>query len=166
MHKCSFLEQLWDYHCIWVYRSIVFIFSSSSQKIVKWTVHQWQEFIKLIILYCFTNSILFVKLFFPFFFIFFIFFFLAASPGMRNFPRQGSNLHPLQWKHRALTTGLPGKLQECSYLTLAFFKCGECVAERNAVTTTAIGYHGLSPAKLPTVLPIFLCIISSNVNTV
>ena len=26
------------------------------------------------------------------------FFFLAAPRGMRNFPDQGSNLHPLQWK--------------------------------------------------------------------
>ena len=29
-----------------------------------------------------------------------------------SFPDQGSNPHPLQWKLRVLTTGLPGKSQE------------------------------------------------------
>ena len=36
-------------------------------------------------------------------------FFLATSCGMWNFPNQGSNLCPLQWKWRVLTTGPPGK---------------------------------------------------------
>ena len=26
-----------------------------------------------------------------------------------SFPNQGSNLYPLQWKHRVVTTGPPGK---------------------------------------------------------
>ena len=34
-------------------------------------------------------------------------FFLATPYGMQNFPDQGLNLHPLQWKHGVLTTGLP-----------------------------------------------------------
>ena len=37
-----------------------------------------------------------------------IFFFFATSHSMWD-PDQGLNLHPLQWKPRVLTTGLPGK---------------------------------------------------------
>ena len=37
------------------------------------------------------------------------FFFLAAPCVMRNFPDQGLNLCPLQWKRGVLTTGPPGK---------------------------------------------------------
>ena len=36
-------------------------------------------------------------------------FFFAALQGMRNFSDQGSNLRPLQWKCRVLTSGPPGK---------------------------------------------------------
>ena len=34
------------------------------------------------------------------------------------FPNQGSNLHPLHWKHGLLTTGLPGKSQESDFKSI------------------------------------------------
>ena len=46
-----------------------------------------------------------------FHFNFFTFFFLAVPRGLwdLNFPNQGWNPRPLQWKHRVLTTVLPHK---------------------------------------------------------
>ena len=44
-----------------------------------------------------------------FYFIVFILFFWAALHSTRNFPDQGSNPRPLQWKHGVLTAGPPGK---------------------------------------------------------
>ena len=40
-------------------------------------------------------------------------------------PRQGSNLHPLQWKHRVLTTGPPGK--SLAQLMLESLLCSRCL---------------------------------------
>ena len=41
---------------------------------------------------------------------FFFFFFGCAAPHVGSqFPNQGSNPHPLQWKRRVPTTGPPGK---------------------------------------------------------
>ena len=37
--------------------------------------------------------------------------FLAKEHSMWDLPPQGSNPRPLQWKHRVLTTGPPGKSQ-------------------------------------------------------
>ena len=36
-------------------------------------------------------------------------YFLATVHRMQNFPDQGSNLCPFQWKHRVLATGPPGR---------------------------------------------------------
>ena len=40
---------------------------------------------------------------------------------MQNFPDQGSNLYPLQWKHGILTTGPPGKFKIGFFLNLLLF---------------------------------------------
>ena len=53
----------------------------------------------------------------PFFFFFFkiyafLFILLATQCSMWNFHNQGLNPQPLQWKHRILTTGPPGKSRE------------------------------------------------------
>ena len=39
----------------------------------------------------------------------FLSFFLAVGHEGSSFPNKGSNLCPLQWQHRVLTTGPPGK---------------------------------------------------------
>ena len=44
------------------------------------------------------------------------FFFLAAPHSMWNFPNQGSNPYPLQWKRRVLTAGPPGKSLQHSWI--------------------------------------------------
>ena len=41
--------------------------------------------------------------------VFNIFFFFATPHGLWNSPNQESNPYPLQWKHRVLTPGPPGK---------------------------------------------------------
>ena len=48
------------------------------------------------------------------------FVFLTVSRGIwdLSFPDQGSKPHPLQWKHRVLTTGLPGNFLMFSVLTV------------------------------------------------
>ena len=38
---------------------------------------------------------------------------LAGRHVESQFPYQGSNLHPLHWKGKVLTTGPPGKSQKC-----------------------------------------------------
>ena len=50
----------------------------------------------------------------------FFFFFWLHHAACRNFPNQGSNPHPLQWKHRVLTTAPPGK---SLYMGKLRFKC-------------------------------------------
>ena len=49
-----------------------------------------------------TDKTLFIYLF--------IYLFLIAPHGMQNFPDQGTNPRPLQWKLRVLTTEPPGKV--------------------------------------------------------
>ncbi|XP_061063396.1 sterile alpha motif domain-containing protein 5 isoform X1 [Eubalaena glacialis] len=41
---------------------------------------------------------------------------LSKPPYSRKFPNQRSNLHPLHWKPRILTTGLPGKFRQLNFL--------------------------------------------------
>ena len=77
--------------------------------------------------YCLQHSILTVKtnpghipsMKLPFFFFFFsgicifmFFILLATQCSMWNFHGQGLNPQPLQWKHRVLSTGSPGKSHE------------------------------------------------------
>ena len=50
-------------------------------------------------------------------FFFFLIFGSATWHVGFKFPSQGSNPHPLPWKHKVLTTGLPGKIP-----TYFFFK--------------------------------------------
>ena len=45
------------------------------------------------------------------FFLFFLLFGCIVRHMGSQFPNQGSNPHPLQWKHRVSTTGPPGKSQ-------------------------------------------------------
>ena len=52
------------------------------------------------------------------FVLFFRLLFLAVCQVGCQLPNQGSNLHTLQWKHRVLTTGLPGKTFVCLLLLL------------------------------------------------
>ena len=49
--------------------------------------------------------------------------FLATQRGVWDlmFPDQGSNPHPLQWKHGVLTTGLPGKSHKCVLFCFCFW---------------------------------------------
>ena len=44
-----------------------------------------------------------------------VFYFLAVPHSMKDlkFPNQGSNLHPVHWRHGVLTTGSPGKYRLC-----------------------------------------------------
>ena len=53
-------------------------------------------------------------------FLFFLFNFLGLSsqPVGVQFPHKGSNLHPLHWKFKVLTTGQP---REVSFVFLLFF---------------------------------------------
>ena len=52
----------------------------------------------------------------------FIFNYLAVRHGMwgLKFPDQGLNLYSLQWKHRVLTAGPPGKSQDSPLDTSSF----------------------------------------------
>ena len=56
---------------------------------------------------CMSLPFLFVSFLFIYLFLFIYFFAAPLSPWY--FPDQGSNLCPLHWKHRVLTTGPPGK---------------------------------------------------------
>ena len=52
-------------------------------------------------------------------------FFLFLSHHVGSyFPDQGLNLYPLQWKHRILTTGLPGKSLYMVFEITLFFLIG------------------------------------------
>ena len=73
-------------------------------------------------------------IFYNYHFLIFFFIFLTTSCDMWNlFPSQGSNPWPLQWKHRVLTTGPPGrahillikslKMSLNTILYMAFFRC-------------------------------------------
>ena len=50
------------------------------------------------------------------------FYFLATLHGMWDLvPQGGVDLQPLQWKHRILTTGPPGKSQYFTSFNYCFF---------------------------------------------
>ena len=55
---------------------------------------------------------------------FFFFFGCASRHAGSQFPDQGSNLCPLQWKHRVLTTGLPGNSRTHFQKFVKCFFCG------------------------------------------
>ena len=70
-----------------------------------------QQIIALVLNLLILNGILFC-------FIFFFWLHCTAHVGSQ-FPNQGSNPHPLQWKHRVLTAGPPGK-SPCQHLFFFF----------------------------------------------
>ena len=74
------------------------------------------------------------------------FFFFATPRGMRNFPDQGWNLGPLQWKHGVLTTGPPGK-SPCGLFSkpTPFFPLGR---SRSSVKRRGFGF-GTFQCRIP-----------------
>ena len=79
-----------------------------------------------------------------------------------KFPNQGSNLHPLHWRHGVLTTGSPGKCLLCildSFLQQTgwtFISLISMHAKRGVVESTADGTASLASylvsgaSKVPT----------------
>ena len=61
-----------------------------------------------IILFCFMSEYYLIVYMYCVF-LFFCFFCRVVQHARSQFPDQGSNLFPLQWKHRVLITELPGK---------------------------------------------------------
>ena len=80
--------------------------------------------------------------------------FLATPLGMWNFPDQGSNPCPLQWKHGVLTTGPPGKSTKYYYyLQITDEETGvqrnEITCPRSSTYWTWFSNPGLSDPKAP-----------------
>ena len=73
----------------------------------------------------------------------FFFFGHTTRHAGSQFPYQGSNLHPLQGKHRVLTTGPPGKSQAHHTLRQTFIPILQKWKPRLSMVTDLFGSHQL-----------------------
>ena len=59
-----------------------------------------------------------------------------------QFPNQGSNLHPLPWKCKVLTTGLPGKSLELHLFHIPGIRDGKRAVVELSITSPLDGSLG------------------------
>ena len=85
----------------------------------------------------------------------FFFFFFAIPRGMWNFPDQGLNPCPLQWKRGVLSTGPPGKSPRCLLLKREqLYGCALAVCAHVLLTARLpLGHSGAQASGSGFILP-------------